>query len=187
MPTRTWSDRLDSTLPWLLDPYRFIGRRCDHYRSDIFATRLLGKTAYCLRGREAAELFYRPELFRRAGAAPLRLRRTLFGEGAVQGLDGHEHRQRKAMFMALMGSERIGLLAALLEEQLHRAARQWREQPCVRLYPAFQAVLMRAACDWAGVPLPAQREREQCRMIVALFDGAGARRPRPWQARLARG
>src|SRR3546814_10067301 len=58
-------------------------------------------------GPEAAELFYRQDLFARRGAAPGRIQKTLLGQGGVQGLDGEAHRHRKQMFMSLMTPERI--------------------------------------------------------------------------------
>lgn len=54
-----------------------------------------------MRGEEAVELFYDDELFTRKNAAPKQLRRMLFGEGGVQGLEGEAHQQRKALFLSL--------------------------------------------------------------------------------------
>ena len=47
---------LDSTLALKLDPYGFISKRCDRYRSDIFATRLLLSKTLCMRGSRGALL-----------------------------------------------------------------------------------------------------------------------------------
>ncbi|TDC61446.1 cytochrome P450, partial [Micromonospora sp. KC207] len=73
----------DSTLALLREGYRFIGDRCDRYDTDIFQARLRLEQTICLRGREAAALFYDPERFVRAGATPKRVQRTLTGAGGV--------------------------------------------------------------------------------------------------------
>jgi fatty-acid peroxygenase len=78
----------DSTLALFRNPYRFISERASAIGEDVFETRLLLRRTICMTGPESAALFYDPAHFQRAGAAPARLQRTLFGEGGVQGLDG---------------------------------------------------------------------------------------------------
>ena len=104
---------LDSTLALFLDPYEFISKRCRHYDSDIFETRLLLQKTICMTGPEAAELFYQPDRFVRQDATPGRIQKTLFGQGGVQGLDDEAHRHRKHMFMSLMTPESIDNLKEL--------------------------------------------------------------------------
>ena len=58
-------------------------------------------------GAEAAGVFYDPARFQRAGVAPPPLRKTLFGQGGVQDLDGEHHRQRKAMFLQINQPSRV--------------------------------------------------------------------------------
>jgi fatty-acid peroxygenase len=88
----------DSTLAFLRDGYAFISNRCRRYRSDVFQTRLLLQPVICMRGAAAAEVFY-SDRFERRGATPAVARRTLFGEGGVQGLDDAAHHHRKKMLM----------------------------------------------------------------------------------------
>ena len=79
---------LDSALTLYRDPYRIISRRCRRFGTDLFEVRLLLRRTICLTGPEAAGLFYRDDLFSGRGAAPERLKATLFGRGGVQGLAG---------------------------------------------------------------------------------------------------
>lgn len=58
----------ESTLALIRDPYRFISKRCERYRSDIVETTLTFQRTLCMRGREAAELFYSPQRLRRPAA-----------------------------------------------------------------------------------------------------------------------
>ncbi|MFN3626141.1 MAG: cytochrome P450, partial [Hyphomicrobium sp.] len=71
----------DSTIALLLDPYGFVSKRCRRYRSDLFLARILLRKTICMTGPEAAELFYRQDLFVRRGATPGRIQKTLFGRG----------------------------------------------------------------------------------------------------------
>jgi hypothetical protein len=95
----------DSTLAMLMDGYEFIQKRRERYRSDAFLTRVMGEQAVCIGGAEAARIFYDNDRFRRRGAMPNRIRKSLTGEGAVHTLDGAVHQRRKEMFMALMTPE----------------------------------------------------------------------------------
>ncbi|MBV2362342.1 cytochrome P450 [Streptomonospora nanhaiensis] len=177
---------LDRTLAALRDPYRFIGRAVRRHGSPVVATRLLLAPAVCVTGPAAAAEFQDDTHFTRHRAVPPRVVRTLFGKGGVQGLDGAEHRHRKALFVDLMGADRVAELAALVDRELVRAARSWPVGEPVVLYDAFRAVLTRAVCAWAGVPLPTVDAERRTRELTALFDGAGAVGPRHWRARLAR-
>ena len=86
---------LDSTISLIRDPYRYISKHCDELNTDVFQARLLLQKTVCMRGEEAARIFYNTEYFSRTGVAPSRIKKTLFGEGGVQGLDEEEHFQRK--------------------------------------------------------------------------------------------
>lgn len=57
-------------------------------------------------GPHAARLFYDENRFVRHGAMPISIKKSLLGEGGVQGLDDESHHHRKQMFMSLMTVER---------------------------------------------------------------------------------
>ena len=177
---------LDSTLALFLDPYEFISKRCRHYDSDIFETRLLLQKTICMTGPEAAELFYQPDRFVRQDATPGRIQKTLFGQGGVQGLDDEAHRHRKHMFMSLMTPESIDNLKELTAYWLQVYAGKWAAMERVVLYNEMHEILTRAVCTWAGVPL---EDSEVCRrtaQLTALFDYAGSIGPKHWWSRIAR-
>ena len=58
---------LDSSLAFKAEGYRFIGNRCARFGSDIFEARLLGRRFYCVRGADAARMFYEPGRLTRNG------------------------------------------------------------------------------------------------------------------------
>lgn len=71
-------------------------------------------------GRAGAELFYDQSRLQRDGAMPALLTNSLFGKGAVHGLDGAEHRHRKQLFLSLLTEQ------AAVEISEHAAIR-WTE------------------------------------------------------------
>ena len=106
----------DATLALLREGYPFISRRCDRFGSDLFETRLMLRPAICMRGAEAARIFYDGERFTRRNAMPEGTLRLLQDHGSVQQLDGQAHLHRKSLFMSFMTPEGIGRLEALVAE-----------------------------------------------------------------------
>ncbi len=176
----------DSTLALLRDPYRFISKRCQWHGSDIFETRLLLRRTICLRGREAARLFYNQERFVRHGAPPGRIQKTLFGRGGVQSLDDGAHTHRKQMFMALVTGEQVRALTEIMTAVWRQTLPDWEARGTIVLYEETREILTRAVCRWAGVPLEERDVARRTRDLTALFDNAGNIGPQHWWARYAR-
>ena len=171
----------DNTVALLNEGYRFIGNRCDALGSDIFSTRLLMQRVVCVRGEQAARMFYQPGRFTRRRAIPPTALGLLQGAGSAQMLDGEMHEVRKAMMMSLQTPDSRARLVALAESEWRARLERWPRQRRVVLIQEAQAVLCRAACAWAGVPL-ANVEEEVLRTaeFSAMIEGAGAVGPRNW-------
>jgi fatty-acid peroxygenase len=179
-------DRFESGLAFLADPYRYIREQCRQQGSDLFEARILLRKTVCMTGPHAAELFYDPRHFVRAGAAPEPVRATLFGKGGVQGLDGEAHRHRKAMLMDVLGAASVSRLVARFVDECHRSASAWRTRERVVLYEEAQALLTRSVCDWAGVPVPRHDLALRTAQLASLFNDAAALDWRHLRARYAR-
>ncbi|HET6587651.1 MAG TPA: cytochrome P450 [Oleiagrimonas sp.] len=176
----------DSTLAFKRRGYAFIGQRCDRYSSDIFATRLFGRRHYCVRGADAARMFYEPDRFTRKGALPAFTLKLLQDQGSVATLDTHAHLHRKRMFMALMTPEQLQTMARFAAEGLRASAGQWPRGSRINLHHAFRSVLCSAACRWMGVPVDHERLRHLARECGAMIDNAGRAGPANWRARRLR-
>ncbi|SCF13385.1 fatty-acid peroxygenase [Micromonospora echinospora] len=183
MPT---DPRPESTLALLRDGYRFVTDRCERLGSDVFQTRLLLRRTICLRGRDGAELFYDEELFQRAGAAPRRTQRTLFGSGAVQGLDGTLHRERKALLMSVLTPDAVRRLGQLFADEWRARIPAWERAGRVVLYDEVGQLLTRAVCAWAGVPLADRDVARRTRDLHRMIEAPAALGPRHWRGRWAR-
>ncbi|MCM3783447.1 cytochrome P450 [Neobacillus mesonae] len=165
---------LDHSLSVLREGYLYITNRTIGFQSDIFETRLLGERAICMRGEEAAKLFYDNDKFERKNAAPKRVINTLFGEGGVQTLDGEEHHHRKNMFMSVMNRDALASIREITGKHWSLAAKRWENKKEVELYEEAGELLCRAACEWAGVPLPEEEVKEKAKWFVAMVEATAA-------------
>ncbi|WP_107669279.1 cytochrome P450 [Cyanothece sp. BG0011] len=176
----------DSSLGLLFDGYDFISKRCKRYQSNIFQTRLMLEKTICFKGEEAAKVFYDKTKFTRENAAPDRVKKTLFGEKSIQGMDGDAHLHRKQMFMSLMSEEGIQELATLTQQQWHNYGKKWENMDKIVLFDEAREVLCRAACAWVGVPLEESEVKLRSEQFEAMIAGSGVVGPKHWQGRKAR-
>ncbi|MDY0394962.1 hypothetical protein RWE15_11615 [Virgibacillus halophilus] len=166
---------MDHTLSFLTEGYMYISNRMKKYDREIFQTRLLGgKKIICLAGKDAAKVFYDNEKFKRQGAAPERVLKTLFGQQGVQTLDGTKHRRRKQLFMSLMTGERLREASGIFKREWLEALNQWETADEIVLYDEVRKILTKTACKWAGVPLPEHKMQERVVQLSAMFEGGGA-------------
>ncbi|MGB3307737.1 MAG: cytochrome P450 [Thermomicrobiales bacterium] len=177
----------DSTLALLTDGYDFISKRAQRYGTDVFATRLFLRDAYCVTGPEAAEVFYTPDRFTRNGALPQTTLRLLQDKGSVAVLDDGAHRLRKQMFMSMMTPERVTDLVDLAVDEWQVRMPLWQRMERVVLLDAVREILTRAASRWSGIPpLSARDGAERTRELAAMIEGAGSIGPRNWRGQLLR-
>lgn len=174
---------LDHSVDFLREGYLFVANRRKSFQSNIFETRLLGERVICLGGEDAAALFYEADKFTRQDAAPKRLLKTLFGEDGVQTLNGTAHTHRKRMFMSLMTKENIDRLLRLTGREWRRIRHAGEE---IVLYDEAQQVLMKAVCEWAGVPLARDEVAKRTDEMRLLFESGTSLGPTYLQGRKAR-
>ena len=177
---------LDHSLSLMREGYMYILNRRRSFHSDVFETRLLGKKAICMGGKEAAEVFYDTEKFQRKGAAPNRAIQTLFGQNGVQALDGQAHQHRKEMFMSIMSPDELSRLSSLTKKQWEVAIANWEQMDELIFYEETKEILCRIACEWAGVPMKEDEMKNLTKNLGAMFESAGAVGPNHWLGRNAR-
>ncbi|MFC3041707.1 cytochrome P450 [Virgibacillus xinjiangensis] len=176
----------DHSFDLLREGYHFIPNRRHSFQSDMFETRLLGRRALCMGGMEAAELFYDNDLFKRSGAAPGMVRNTLLGKNSVQNLDGEMHYSRKKMFMSLMTTDRLAVMDEITIDQFEAALDRWEEQKEIVLYEEAKELMLRIACNWAGVPLWSHEVSLRKEDVASMIEGAASLGRKHWKARKAR-
>jgi fatty-acid peroxygenase len=176
----------DHTIQFLREGYDFLPRRFERLGSDVIEARLLLQRTICMRGSEAAAVFYDPSRFERRDAAPRRVVNTLLGRHGIQGLDGEQHRERKAMFMSLMDQAAIAELVERFRGRWLEALPRWAAQGRVDLVVEVRELLTRVVCEWAGVPIADAEVGRRASQLAALIDAPGGVGPRFWRGRLAR-
>ncbi len=177
----------DSTVSLLREGYAFIGNEADRRGRDVFATRLLGVPVICMRGPEAARLLYTDDRFTRKAAMPPRVLHTLLGTDGVQTLDGEAHRERKAMFLDLLGAgQPADSLVATVTRHWRERLPDWEKATSVVLNDEMGRILTAAVCEWAGVPLTREEVAGRAADLVSLFESPAAIGPKHWRGRLAR-
>ncbi|WP_156290380.1 cytochrome P450 [Oceanobacillus salinisoli] len=178
---------IDNSLSMMMEGYLYITNRRRRFGRDMFETRLLGaQKAVCIAGEEAAKLFYDETKIMRKGAAPKRVRQTLFGEKAIQTMDDVNHKHRKALFMSLMTEDRLQEIVDIFKEEWSSAIEQWESKEQIVLYSEVTKVLTAAVCRWAGVFLPENDLNLRASQLEAMFDAAAAVGPRHWKGRQGR-
>lgn len=170
----------------MCEGYRFISNHGRKYRTDVFETFFMGQKTICIRGPEAANVFYDDERFIRKGVAPKRIQKTLIGKNGVQGLDGAEHSKRKMMFLSIMNQKNIQLLRKLMLKQWEISSLRWEKEDYIVLFDEVQEMLCKVACKWAGIPLRNSEVKLRADDMGKMIDGFGAVGPRHWQGRCAR-
>ncbi|RKJ53572.1 cytochrome P450, partial [Butyricicoccus sp. 1XD8-22] len=177
---------IDHTLGLLEEGYKFILNRRRSLKSEIFETRILGKKAICMSGRDATEIFYTPDNFKRENAAPNRVVQSLFGKNSVQTLDGEEHRNRKEMLMSIMSDERIDQLKEITKQFWEKTIDEWETKYEIILYDEMKEMLCKIACVWAGVLVEEEELRWLAKELSEMYESAASIGPTHWKGRNAR-
>lgn len=119
--------------------------------APVVKARLLNKEVIAVYGQEAAKKFYEPNNFKREGAMPKLVLKTLFGEEGVQTMDGQSHEHRKTIFMNLMTPKRMEDYHQIVDKNLSEKLDQ--QQGEFNLFDLSKDVLFRSICEWAGIDL----------------------------------
>jgi fatty-acid peroxygenase len=153
---------------------------------DDFESRLLGRRTVVVRSPDGARAFYDESLVRRRDAVPPPLAWLLFGRGAIHGLDGPEHRDRKQLFLDLLAPDRLASLSEAVDAELRERLATWPGRE-VEVHDELVIAYGRAALAWAGVPLEREEAATRSRQLATIVDGFGAAGPayaRAWRARI---
>lgn len=126
--------------------------------APVVKARLLNKEVIAVYGKEAARAFYDPANFKRKGAMPKLVLKTLFGEEGVQTLDDQEHNQRKKVFMDLMTPKRMEDYHRIVDRTLTEKMEHLQGE--LELFDVAKDVLFRSICEWSGIDLTKMNERE---------------------------
>jgi fatty-acid peroxygenase len=143
--------------------------------SDWFEARMLGRRALVVRGEQGVRRFYDPELVTRKGAIPAPLRLLLFGRGAVHGLAGDDHRERKQMYLEVVDGVWADGLAEEVDRRLQRAIAGWEGRHSIRLFDELAVVYGASVISWAGIEVDEAEAETISRDLATIVDAFGVR------------
>ncbi len=153
--------------------------------ADTYVSRLLGRRTVVLGDPDGARAFYDESLARRAGAVPPPLAWLLFGRGAVHGMDGTEHRDRKRLILDVLDPDRLDSLVDEVRGALVTRAGGWVGRE-VDLHRELVSVYGAATLHWAGLDVARREADLVSRRLAEIVDGFGFAGPayvRGWRAR----
>lgn len=178
----------DRTLTLVRQGYQFSDWLDEHSAAPGPATplRLLGRRSLLLRGRDGVRLFYDEDRVRRSDALPGAVAHSLFGKGAVHGLDDREHRDRKRLFLEVTRPERVADLAGRIADKWDVEVDRWVRARRGTVYDSAVRALGEAVQEWAGCAEPPVVMRRRAADLAQIVDGFGTP-GLPWfRARAAR-
>jgi fatty-acid peroxygenase len=140
------AEGFDQTLALRREGYGFIANRCEALKSDAFVARLMLTRVVCLRGAQAAELFYSGERVTRVRAMPMSALLPDFGN--VQMLTGEAHRARKKLFLELANPRRVRELCAVTAQEWLATFERLPQGAPVVLFDVTREILTRAVLRW---------------------------------------
>jgi fatty-acid peroxygenase len=178
----------DRTLTLVCQGYRFSDWLDAHVppRGDVRTIRLLGRRTLVLRGRAGVELFYDIDRVSRRRAVPGLVSNTLFGKGAVHGLDGDEHHQRKQLFLDATAPDRVADLAERVGATWDAELDRWTHTGHGTVFPSAVRAIGVAVQEWAGLGAAPVVMRRRAWQLVQIVDGFGVPGLPYLRARLAR-
>jgi fatty-acid peroxygenase len=156
------------------------------HRGSATPIRLLGRRSLVLRGPEGVELFYDQNRVVRRRALPAAVAHSLFGKGAVYGLDGPEHRHRKQLFLDATSPALVADLAARVGQKWQAELDGWLRSRRGTVLPSAVRAIGEAAQEWAGVPDASIVMQRRARDLVQIVDGFGRLGLPHLRSRLAR-
>ncbi|WP_420175434.1 cytochrome P450 [Luteococcus sp. OSA5] len=151
----------DRTLDFVTQGYLWTTRlragSSDAQASRRLPIKVLGSQALLVNGEEGVRLFYDQDRIQRSGAMPKVVGGGLFGKGSVHGLDGDQHRVRKAMFIrAAMDRPRVDALLADAQQEWQKIVELWLQGEKLSVYDAAVLVYGRSIVRWAGLQVDDQ-------------------------------
>ncbi len=167
-PGRTGLPILGETPAFAKDSFAFVSQRHREHGA-VFITNVLFRKTYVLVGPEAAAAFSDPANVARAGSLPPNVAR-LFSVGAVNQLDGEEHRRRKGHIMAAMTPGALADYLPGLRRLMREAVARWNGAGQVVLQPELKLLTARIAAE----NLMGVQEEALAAQLVELVEATGA-------------
>ncbi|MCW2843221.1 MAG: cytochrome [Nocardioides sp.] len=160
-------------------------RRSLHEQSAV-PIRFLGHPTLLVTGDAGVRLFYDETRLVRHKAVPAPIAASLFGAGAVHGLDDSAHRHRKTLFLHALRQDELERLLVTARGRWCGELDRWRAAGGGEVYPAAVRAFGGSIIEWAGIDESESSQAEHSRWMADIVNGFGAPGPAYVKAALAR-
>ncbi|WP_051277193.1 cytochrome P450 [Marmoricola sp. URHB0036] len=146
----------------------------------------LGRSSLLVTGDDGVRLFYDESRIMRHKAVPAPIATSLFGAGAVHGLDDQEHRHRKQLFLHALRQDELDRLVPIAVRRWRVQMDQWRRSGSGAVFPSAVAAFAGTIIEWAGVEESETEMVQHGQWLADIVDGFGVVGPAYAKAAVAR-
>jgi fatty-acid peroxygenase len=156
------------------------------HETDAVTIPFLGRRTLLVSGDAGVRLFYDETQIMRHRAVPAPIATSLFGPGAIHGMDDVPHRHRKRLFLEALRQEELDRLTVIARRRWRRELDQWRAAGAGEVYAAAVVAFGSSIIEWAGIDESESAKAEHARWLADIVDGFGVIGPAYVKAALAR-
>jgi fatty-acid peroxygenase len=183
--------RLDRSLVLARHGYLFTAalsaaERRQLHESGAITMPFLGRPSLLVTGDAGVGLFYDETRIVRHKAVPAPIATSLFGAGAVHGLDDEEHRHRKALFLHALRQDELDRLVPIARRRWRVQTDQWRTTGSGAVFPSAVAAFAGSIIEWAGIEESETEMVQHGQWLADIVGGFGVVGPAYARAAMAR-
>jgi fatty-acid peroxygenase len=182
---------LDSSLLLARHGYLFTAalpaaeRRQLHETSAV-SIPFLGRPALLVTGDAGIGLFYDEARIMRHKAVPAPIATSLFGTGAIHGLDDDAHLHRKTLFLRALRQDELDRLVPIAIRRWRTQTDQWRTSGSGTVFPSAVVAFGTSIIEWAGITESETEMVQHAQWLADIVGGFGVLGPAYVKAAMAR-
>jgi fatty-acid peroxygenase len=160
-------------------------RRRLHETGSV-AIPFLGRRTLLVTGEAGVGLFYDEARIVRHRAVPAPIATSLFGPGAIHGLDDAAHRHRKTLFLDALQEQELDRLTTIARRRWRQELDRWRHDGGGEVYAAAVVAFGSSIIEWAGIEESDSSMARHARWLADIVNGFGVIGPAYVRAAVAR-
>lgn len=160
-------------------------RRELHERGAVTLT-FLGRPTLLVSGVSGVELFYDEDRVVRHRAVPAPIAMSLFGPGAVHGLDGQVHRHRKQLFLAALRQDEVDRVVEIARRRWRAEVARWGHDGTGSVFASAVTAFGSSIIEWAGADEDDATMARHAGWMADIVGGFGVPGPAYLKAVVAR-
>src|SRR4051812_4495238 len=137
----------------------------------------LGHPALLVTGDAGVGLFYDEARILRHKAVPAPIATSLFGAGAIHGLDDHAHVHRKTLFLEALRQDELDRLVPIATRRWRTQTDQWRTSGSGTVSPAAVVAFGSSIIEWAGISETETEMVQPAQWLADIVGGFGVLGP----------